>query len=55
MAAKREKTATQGTNGGAERIEKQEHEIGYLETLTEKKNEKEQRRRVWASNSTYME
>jgi len=29
--------------------------MGYLETLTGKKNEKEQWRRVWASNSTYME
>ena len=33
---------------------KQKHEMGYLETLTEK-NEKEQWRQVWASKSTYME
>ena len=40
MAAKRENTTTQGTNGGAERIEKQKHEMGYLETLTGKKTKK---------------
>jgi len=49
-----ENTAAQGTNEGAERIKKQKHEMGYLETLTGK-CEKEQWRLVWASNNTYME
>jgi len=29
-----ESTIAQGTNGRAERIKEQEHEIGYYETLT---------------------
>ena len=36
MAGKRENPTAQGTNGGAERIEKQKHKMGYLETLTRK-------------------
>jgi len=32
-----ENTTAQGTNGGAERIKEQKHEMGYLETLTGKR------------------
>jgi len=40
LAAKRENTTAQGTNGAAERIEKEKHEISYLETLTERKTKR---------------
>jgi len=36
-----ENIVARGTNGGAERIKEQKHDMGYLETLTGKR-EKEQ-------------